>query len=262
MVLSYRLNMKFNPYKEDEGYFRWLAESSYGDFIVLEEGSVATSTFPPLSFSTMDYYGHIAELIKTYFGKIKCGRTIDCGCGLGRLAFEAALVGNKVIGVDLSENLIKFCVSLQEGGKAIAIEIPRIGHTARRVTLMPPAIYSSAPVVFKVGDIAKLEFDDSSFNFAVSSNVLDRVSEPREATQEMLRVLRPGGVAIVSCPLDWRAAYTPDTALWAATLLDFFPESQWTLLLHREAVDYILRISDRFVERYLCEVIVVEKKQL
>ena len=50
-------------------------------------------------------------------------------------------------------------------------------------------------VSFEVGDAQSLPFESNSFDAAVSGLVLNFVAEPQRAASEMVRVVRPGGVA-------------------------------------------------------------------
>jgi SAM-dependent methyltransferase len=51
-------------------------------------------------------------------------------------------------------------------------------------------------------DIERLSFKTSSFDFVVSNDVLEHVNDPLAALREMKRVLRPGGLALLTFPFD------------------------------------------------------------
>jgi SAM-dependent methyltransferase len=51
-------------------------------------------------------------------------------------------------------------------------------------------------------DITDMALDDASFDAILCSHVLEHVEDDRRAMRELLRVLRPGGWALVLVPLD------------------------------------------------------------
>lgn len=53
-------------------------------------------------------------------------------------------------------------------------------------------------------DICNLPFADKSFEFILCSHVLEHVTDDRAAMREFLRVLRPGGLALLQAPIDPR----------------------------------------------------------
>jgi len=48
-----------------------------------------------------------------------------------------------------------------------------------------------------------LPFDDASFDLVISGQVLEHVEEPARLVREMGRVLRPGGMVILTAPWRW-----------------------------------------------------------
>jgi len=53
---------------------------------------------------------------------------------------------------------------------------------------------------FKVADIQKLPYKDSCFDFVVCSEVLEHIEKPEEAVNEFYRVLKKGGVLVLTTP--------------------------------------------------------------
>ena len=53
---------------------------------------------------------------------------------------------------------------------------------------------------FQVADITKLPFEDASFEGVMTFFVLEHTDDPAKTIDEMLRVLRPGGILIILCP--------------------------------------------------------------
>ena len=99
---------------------------------------------------------------------------LDCGCGPGSLTlgFAARLAPGAVVGID------------REAGQfaAAADAAAEQGMTTLR---------------FETGDIYALPFDDASFDVVFCSAVLGSVSEPKRVVQEMVRLLKRGGIIAI-----------------------------------------------------------------
>jgi SAM-dependent methyltransferase len=90
------------------------------------------------------------------------GRTLDVGCGEGRVARDLATRGHRVVGVDSSPTLIDFARRADPEGEYV------------------------------VADAAALPFPDDSFDLAVAFNSLMDVDDMPGAVREVARVLRRG----------------------------------------------------------------------
>lgn len=102
-------------------------------------------------------------------------RVLDFGCGAGRLTQALAEHAEAVVGVDVSEPMLRTARALDSTGGACE---------------------------FVRSDTADLEhFGDGSFDLIYSALVLQHL--PRDAIAgylaEFLRVLRPGGTAVLQC---------------------------------------------------------------
>jgi ubiquinone/menaquinone biosynthesis C-methylase UbiE len=96
---------------------------------------------------------------------------LDVGCGQGIDVCEFALAGARVSGIDLTPRHV-----------ALAREhVREAGVTANVVE----------------GDVERLPFEDASFDRATSNGVLHHTPDIGRALREIVRVLRPGGSAVV-----------------------------------------------------------------
>ena len=97
-------------------------------------------------------------------------RLLDVGCGPGTITMDLAelVAPGNVIGLDRSKEVI---------------ERAREAAEAREL----------ANLSFEVGDVYNLEFEDSSFDVVYAHQVLQHLSDPIRALEEMRRVLRDGG---------------------------------------------------------------------
>lgn len=122
------------------------------------------------SFSA--YKEHVFSLLEH-----KPVRILEYGCGDGSLAFELALKGSDVIGIDISES-------------AVEKARKRSAHlTDNEDTL-----------VFEVMNAEVLTFEENSFDAVCGSAILHHL-DIEKAYQQIARVLRPGGVAVFLEPL-------------------------------------------------------------
>jgi ubiquinone/menaquinone biosynthesis C-methylase UbiE len=95
-------------------------------------------------------------------------RTLDLGCGEGRVARDLAAHGHTVIGIDSSPSLVDFARQADPEGE------------------------------YLVGDAAALPFADASFDVVVAFNSLMDVEDMAGAVREAARVLEPGGRFCIS----------------------------------------------------------------
>jgi SAM-dependent methyltransferase len=106
---------------------------------------------------------------------------LDVGCGLGSQAQAyAGAVGAKgsAVGIDLSADLIA-AAHADASAKGIS------------------------NVSFQVADVYSISFPAQTFDAVLEDRVLQHLSSPLKAVQEMLRVTKKGGVLVCGNP-DWR----------------------------------------------------------
>jgi SAM-dependent methyltransferase len=100
------------------------------------------------------------------------GDVLDAACGVGYgTAILAHHGGGRTVGVDVAQ-------------EAIADAVARAGEVAE----------------FVVGDLHELPFDDGSFDLVVCFEAIEHVSDRDRALDELRRLLRGGGLLMISSP--------------------------------------------------------------
>src|SRR5690606_16464018 len=119
-------------------------------------------------------------------------RALDIGAGAGRHSFELYRRGADVVAFDQNADDMKavadmFVATEREGDVSD-------GTLARA----------------EVGAALALPYDDATFDLVLISEVLEHVPEDERAIAELVRVLKPGGVAAVTVP-----RWFPEKICWA-----------------------------------------------
>lgn len=99
------------------------------------------------------------------------GKTLlDGGCGTGWFTKKASERGALTTSVDISEKLV--AVTKKKNPQAQVI----------------------------CGSILELPFGNDSFDYVMSSEVIEHTPDPYQATKELIRVLKPGGKLCITVP--------------------------------------------------------------
>lgn len=102
------------------------------------------------------------------------GETVlDAACGSGLLTARIARTGSRVWGVDIAPNSLRAAT-----------------FTAHALQVV---------CGFSVQDVTRLAFPDCTFDKLVSSSALEHFGHDELALREMARVLKPGGLLVLTC---------------------------------------------------------------
>lgn len=97
-------------------------------------------------------------------------KVLDVGCGAGQLTGELMQRGYEAWGMDVSEAMVAY------------------------------AREHYHPERFRAGDIEKIPFEENTFDAVTCLGVVEYLNRDEPALQEMWRVLKPGGWAIITTP--------------------------------------------------------------
>lgn len=100
---------------------------------------------------------------------------LDCGCGVGSITLDLAelVAPGQVIGVDMDN---------------AQLEIARA--SAQKLGLIN--------VTFEQGSVYELRFPSGTFDIVNAHTLLIHLSDPLRALRELRRVLKPGGIAVIT----------------------------------------------------------------
>jgi SAM-dependent methyltransferase len=121
-------------------------------------------------FRSAFHYGRfrIGELLLKRLGPGTGRRLLDAGCGSGYWCHLLAERGFVVHGVDASFGMLE---TAKEVGEATSLTL---------------------------GDVRALPYGDATFDAAISIEVIRYLPDPDRALRELHRVLKPGGIAVVT----------------------------------------------------------------
>lgn len=115
---------------------------------------------------------NIFNLHLFHFESVKGKRVLDVGCGAGFLVRMYARNGARIFGIDFTD------ISVRRSSRSLKVYgLP--GHIMQ-------------------ANAEELPFKDSSFDYVTSWGVLHHVPSTENGVNEVLRVLKPGGIAIIS----------------------------------------------------------------
>jgi ubiquinone/menaquinone biosynthesis C-methylase UbiE len=95
---------------------------------------------------------------------------LDAGCGTGIFTTKAIDRGANVTSIDIAPKLVE--LTKKKNPKTNAIE----------------------------ASLLNLPFEDNTFDYVISSDVIEHTPDPYKATKELIRVLKPGGKICITVP--------------------------------------------------------------
>ncbi len=139
----------------------------------------------------------IARTVAESRGSIRGQRVIDLAAAWGGHAFAFAAHGAVVIGGDLNDHSY--------------------------ATLSPFSRHAALPLYLYRGSCEELPIASSSVDIAIALELIEHIPSPERLAAEVARILRPGGMAVVSTPPRFKSilGVEPHFALRGLALLPF-----------------------------------------
>lgn len=106
------------------------------------------------------------------------GRLLDVGCGTGSLIMQLAHRGYEVHGVDMSEECVR--------------------RTSENLRLFVPEDH----IDIKKGSAEKIDYPEGHFDIVIAAEVLEHVEKDDLTVREIHRVIKPGGVCVITVPAN------------------------------------------------------------
>lgn len=111
----------------------------------------------------------MAQLVSNVVAEVSSGHCLEIGVGTGRIAIPLASAGIRMAGVDISREMLGRLIESSRGTMVGVCQ----------------------------ADATRLPFKDHSFDAAVAVHVLHLMPSWREAVDQVVRVVRPGGRFLV-----------------------------------------------------------------
>ncbi|MEM6161458.1 5-histidylcysteine sulfoxide synthase [Erwinia sp. P6884] len=193
VVSSHKEKMQANPYETDS------MVSQYLDF-----------QYGPSYFGTQNYAKTLVDIACGM--TTERGRALDIGCATGRASFELARHFDEVVGMDYSARFIDVALQLtrgedfryvtQEEGDLVEYHQVRL----KEFDLLPA---QASRIQFLQGDACNLKPQPERYDLVLASNLIDRLRLPERFLRDVTKMLRPGGILLLSSPYTWLEEYTP-----------------------------------------------------
>lgn len=143
-------------------------------------------------------------------GDVSGKKIIDVGCGNGGICIAFSLAGASVAGVEVEEDLYLIAKK----------------HTE----------FYGAKVNFYLYDGNELPFDDNTFDYAVSTSVLEHTTSPVLYLREILRILKSHGILYLGFPNKLWPKET-HTGLWFLTYFPGILKPVFIKMFHRNPLE-------------------------
>ncbi len=181
-----------NPYETDSMISQYL-EFQYG----------------PEYFGVANYAQRLVGLALEHCASYD--RALDIGCATGRASFELARHFRQVIGMDYSARFIDVALQLTSGEDFRYVtqeEGDLVEYRQVRLKDVGLGAEQAQRIQFVQGDACNLKPQPEGFDLVLASNLIDRLRQPQRFLHDITRMIRSGGVLMLSSPYTWLEEFT------------------------------------------------------
>jgi len=197
------------------------------DRLLLTHYGRPQDVLPDLFLNSSDSNNNILELALEYPSKLAllCERhckalcdftgeygdatALDLGCGVGATTFDLSRAFLRVIGLDSTKTYINAAKTLKERGWMRYSSTTEGELTREHSSVVAEDIERVRVNFATVADLSSIPRDFTGPHDAVlAANLLCRVHDPLKFIAQLPKLVRPGGVAVLSSPYDWNESCT------------------------------------------------------
>ncbi len=124
------------------------------------------------------HYYREGLIIKGLKEALPSGKIVDVGCGTGSLVMKLAASGYYVVGIDVSDGCINITKSrVKQAGLSDKVTVSK-------------------------GSAYDISIPDSSVDAVIAGEVLEHLKDDASAVHEFSRVIKPGGICLITVPAN------------------------------------------------------------
>ena len=182
------------------------------------------------------------------------GPALDVGCSVGGMTARLAGGDRLAVGADTSFESLVWARSLLRGRPGPPERVPVFTEGDNRVEIpLVPRKGGRCEFVLARGEA--LPFAGGCFQVAASCNLIDVLEQPPSLLDEKRRLLKPGGVLLLSSPflhtaVGVRRCLAPEGRMPADVLRALLDERGFTVTAERENVPWVLYHYQRRLDFY------------
>lgn len=126
-------------------------------------------------------------------------------------------------------------------GKHYSINISNFPRRAEvyALDLRPPR----SPTSVK-GDVSATPFKQKVFDVVIASELLEHVPSPPKVIKEIIRIMKPDGIAIITTPWLWELLYQPHFQLFSYPILKRYLKSKKYPNFYQETLKQTIRLIE------------------